>query len=86
MNFVEGLITLISAIPALRKFFEAVMVEYAKLQREQMMQENREALEALFAKKDQRPVEDLLGSPKAGKPSGLEGTEIVDGLPDMPRL
>ena len=68
----------IISIKALRKAIEAFIVYWTKLNIDRMREENRLALRKALDEKDQRDLEKALGSPKAGLPSGNEGSIILD--------
>lgn len=78
-------LAILKAIPAIRDFFEAVALAYYESKLAEMKRENKEAVDKVKYENDQRDIEKILGTERAGKPSGLPGTVIVDasGLPDI---
>lgn len=84
MNALRLLLALMVAIPTLKEWFDQLVAEYIRSQIETMKAENREAIREAFETHDQRPIEKVIGSEKAGEPSGLPGTEFRDHLPNMP--
>jgi rRNA-processing protein FCF1 len=74
-------IAFIKAIPALKSWFDFMIAEYIKKELETIKKEHREAIAYAINQQDQRPLEAVLKNPKAGKPSGIAGTDIVNDLP-----
>lgn len=77
------LLAIITAIPALRKWWEEFMVFYVKSQRESMKKENVDAIKEAFTLNDQRPIEKITDPERAGLPSGTPGAVIVDHIPGV---
>ena len=76
--------TIVSVFLAIPKILEGIraLVEFARtVQREQQQRAVNESMEEL-RNGNQIPLERAIGSERAGKPSGLPGTEFRDTLPD----
>lgn len=72
---------IIKAIPIVDGWFQELMVAYFDVSVGFMKKENRDAVQKSIVDHDQRPLETVIGSQTAGKPSGDAGTVIVDGPP-----
>lgn len=83
MNSIEGLLTILGFIPALRRWFEKALEAYIEKRIEEMKRENAQAMQEMREKMDQRPIERLLNENEAGKQSQHEGTEIRTSLPGI---
>ena len=78
----NALLAIITAIPALQKLFESLMVLFSQKQLESMRVENRDALKKALSLHDQREIEKLVTT-NPGAHSQVPGTEIRDSLPGV---
>lgn len=83
MSIIGTILAILNAIPILDSWFQQLTAAYAQAAIGRMKAENREAIRAALAAHDQREIEKTIGSPKAGEPSGIPGTEIRDHLPGV---
>lgn len=72
---------LIQAIPALKSLVDQFVTLYVSQVIQGMRAENIQAIRDALDKHDQRGLENAIGSPLAGKPSGDAGSVIVDAPP-----
>jgi hypothetical protein len=82
-EFLAALLAIFKAVPMIKSAFEDLISLYVNSQISSMKRENRDAIKKAIEKQDQRDLENIIGSPHAGKPSGHEGTTIVDTLPGV---
>jgi hypothetical protein len=82
MAVISTIVQVILAIPKILEGIRALLSFARNQQIDRMKRENAEAVKEL-ENDDQRKVEEAFGSPTAGKPSGLPGTEFRDSLPDV---
>jgi len=85
MGFVEifGFVyALIKAIPVLDKAVRGFIAYYSVKQIEWYRKELHEAIEKAVKTGETRDIENAIGSPRAGKPSGQTGADFSD--PDAP--
>jgi hypothetical protein len=66
------------ATPALIKLSEAFVAWYIEQRWKSMERGLSDAIRKAIDKHDQRDIEEAIGSPTAGEPSGIPGTIIVD--------
>lgn len=74
---------LTKAIPVLDKAVRGFIAFYAIKQVEWYRKELHEAIKKAIGDGATKPIEDAIGSPRAGKPSGNDGVEYSD--PDSPK-
>lgn len=74
---------IIKAVPAVKAIVDRFIVWYVEREIKAMKREHAEAITVAILKHDQRPLEEIIGSSLAGKPSGIPGTQIVDTLPGV---
>lgn len=82
-SIIASILAVAKAIPVLDSWLQQLVVAYTKARIKSMTAENIAAIRAVMDSQDQRPAETALGSPHAGEPSGLNGTEIRDTLPGV---
>lgn len=82
-NVLAVLLAIFKAIPALKDFWDQLVANYIAAEIARMADENQNAIRKALSETDQRPIEDVIKSPRAGLPSGIDGTDIVDELPDV---
>lgn len=70
----------LKAIPPLKDLFDRFLVFYAERQIANMKKENVEAIRKAMDEQDQREIEKAMGSSKAGEPTGVPGSRIVDSV------
>jgi hypothetical protein len=80
------LLALFKAVPALKDWWEQLIVLYVEHQKKVIRREIREAITYALVEQDQRKIEKALGSPHAGKPVNVPNSEIVDSLPGVKRV
>jgi hypothetical protein len=81
---VIGLLTAIfKAVPAIKEWWDQLLVAYVMYAKNEIKKENREAIERALKNDDQRSIEIQLGADVAGLPSGAPGAVIVDDLPGV---
>lgn len=73
-----------SSIPVLGRLVEQFIAWYVNEQIDKMSSENAAIIKKAIEEKDQRDLEKTMGSSKAGKPSGIDGTTVVGSLPGVP--
>lgn len=74
----------LGSIPVLGRLVEQFIAWYVNKQIDKMSAENATVIRKAIEEKDQRDIERTMGSSKAGKPSGIDGTTVVDSLPGVP--
>jgi hypothetical protein len=84
MQFLTALIALLKAVPAIKGWWDQLVVWYINREISSMREELQNAIYKISSAKDQRDLEKYLGSPRAGEPSGVSGSEIVSDLPGVP--
>jgi hypothetical protein len=77
---------LFEAAPVFEAWWQRLMVAYVEKAKERIKKENRDAIKKALATDDQRTIEEQIGSPTAGKPSGEPSAVIVDDLPGVLRF
>lgn len=77
------LLAIFKAVPAAKELWDKLVSIYIMSQAGKMKEENRQAIASALVEHDQRFIEQLIRSPRAGKESGYEGTEIRDTLPGV---
>lgn len=82
-NVLAVLLAFFKALPILKTFWDGLVAAYIAREVSKMKKENVEAIRKAVDEHDQREIEKLLGSPKAGLPSGIPGTEQRDSLPNV---
>jgi hypothetical protein len=85
MSWVSAIVSLIKAIPIINGWFEKIAEYWYEQRIIAMKKELADAIEKA-RQGDQRDLEKYIGSPRAGKPSGLPGSELVDSLPGVPKV
>jgi len=85
MTVFGAILALLKAIPALKSWWDEFTAWYVANQIASMKKELSEAIYAA-SKGDQRNLEKFIGSPRAGLPSGENGSVIVPSLPNVPKL
>lgn len=83
MGWVLAILKAIAVIPVLVATFDEFVAWYVESRIAKMKVENREAIKKAIETNDQRPVENVIGSPSAGEPSGIPGSTIVDQPPSL---
>lgn len=76
----SAIIAVINLIPVIKGLFESFVSYYVAQQIADMKKENAEAIRKALQEHDQRYIEEMLGNPRAGEPSGLPGVVIRDGI------
>lgn len=76
-------ISLIQSIPVLVDLVERFVALYVASRIGSMKKEHREGIKKALAEQDQRDLERAIGSPVAGLPSGVPGTEVRPTLPGV---
>ena len=84
MPYLSAIVAIINLIPQLKAGFEALMAYYVQTQIASIKKEYSDAIRKAIDEHDQRDLERAIGSPRAGLPSGLNGTHIVDSIPGVP--
>jgi len=84
-HILQLLLAIFKAIPKVKEMFDDLVAMYLAVKIQELKDENKEMIAKAFLEKDQRYIENLLGSKRAGKASGYEGTEVVDSLPGVNR-
>lgn len=74
------LIQFIEAVPAIKDWVEKLIALYVATRIASMKQENREAIKKALIEHNQIPLEQAIGNPHAGEPSGVPGSVIVDSI------
>lgn len=69
------------ALPVLDSWLQRFIVWYTENKLGAMKAENRDAIITAVKTHDQRPIEHVIESPTAGKPSGIPGSTFVPGPP-----
>lgn len=82
-TWVSLALSIIEAIPAVKRLFEQLSKAYYEAVIEKMKAENAEAIRKAIAENDQRWIEKTMKSSTAGKPSGVPSTEERDSLPGV---
>jgi hypothetical protein len=83
LGFFAGLTAFIKAVPVIKELVDRFITFYIEREIASMKKENAEAVTIAVLKHDQRPIEHALGSPNAGKPSGIPGVQIRDRIPGV---
>lgn len=84
-HILQLLLAIFKAIPKVKEMFDDLVAMYLAVKIQELKEENKEMIALAFLERDQRYIENLLGSKRAGKASGYEGTEVVDDLPGVNR-
>lgn len=79
----NAIAALAATIPIFDSWLRQFIAWYLANQIQKMKAEDQQVMVDALKNNDQIPVEKLLGFAKAGKPSGVPGTEIVDSLPGV---
>lgn len=85
MQVIALLLALARAVPVIDGWLELLVVAYTKARAARMKKENREAVRKALEELDQRPIEEAMGHPSPGAPSGVPGAVIVDQMPGSDR-
>jgi aminoglycoside N3'-acetyltransferase len=80
---IELLVSVFKAIPIIWTMIDRFAALWVQFRVWQMREENRDAIRKAIDTKDQRPIENAVGNPGAGKPSGIAGGELRDSLPGV---
>lgn len=83
LEILSAIVALIKAIPIADKWAERLFVAYKAYQRDRTLKDNREAIRAAIEDNDQRKLEEVIGNPHPGTPSGDPGVvvrPILSGL------
>lgn len=80
------LLAIFKAIPTLKSWWDDLLVMYVTKAKNDITKDNVEAIKRALNEHDQRHIETQLGSETSGKPSGVEGTIIVNSLPGVKLL
>ncbi len=83
VSLYQAILALIIAIPKLEDMVMGFFVFLAQNKWQKLKSENKTAVITAIVKQDQRYIEELLGYSRAGEPSGIPSTEIVDTLPGV---
>lgn len=76
----SAVIGVINLIPTVQGWVESFVAYYVEKQRAQMRAENLAAIRKAINEHDQRGIEEALGNPNAGEPSGIGGVEFRTGI------
>lgn len=76
-------LAIIQAIPVLEKWFQELVALYVTQRIASMEKQNIEVIKKALESHDQREIEKVLRSDKAGLPSGTIGSEIRKDLPNV---
>lgn len=79
----SGIVAVISAIPAIKSFFDQLVTFYVQQKVDTFKAEDRAAIQKAMEDQDQRDIEKELGSTHAGELSGIPGTEVRPTLPGV---
>lgn len=82
MSAILKVLDVIIAIPAILRLLKDFWGSLKEWQRDQLVKEGRESIKESTKTKDQRPMEEHLGSENAGKPTqnphdGIEYTDVI---------
>lgn len=83
MSIIALIITIAKALPVLNEWLHKFVELYIQAQIDSLKKETRQAIKKAIEEQDQRELEKVMGSSKAGLPSGIEGVQIVDHLPGV---
>lgn len=78
-TFISIVLGALNAIPILDSWFQTLVSAYVQSRIASMKQENLDAIRIAIQNHDQRPIENAIDSPTAGKVSGDAGAIVVDG-------
>lgn len=79
----SAIIAVINLIPVVKSLIDSFIAYYVQTQIAKMREENAAAIRKAVLEHDQRPIEEALGNPDAGKPSGLPGVEHRTTIPGV---
>lgn len=83
MKTISLVIAFLKAIPIIEEWFQKLVAAYVAARISSIKKEYKDSIKKAFDQQDQRPIEEALGNPDAGAPSGIPGTEIRDSLPGV---
>lgn len=76
MSYILAFLQALAALPKLKELFDEFCAWYVESQYKQMKEERRRAIQLAVDSYNQIPLEEAIGNPNAGKPSGIPGTVI----------
>lgn len=74
------IMAIITAIPIVDRWVQQFIAFYVNARIDSMAKENKDSLAYAIANHDQRKIEHAMGSKLEGKPSGVDGSIIVDSI------
>lgn len=80
-SIIAGILALAKAVPIIDSWIQQLSTAYLQQQISTMKQANIDAIRLALVAHDQRGLENAIGSPTAGLPSGDAGSTIISGLP-----
>lgn len=83
LSFFSALLAVIRALPIIKGWVDDFVAFYVDRQIAQMKRENLAAIRRVLMEQDQRDLEKVIGSPRAGEVSGDPNTQIRDSLPNV---
>lgn len=75
------ILALIKAIPIIDQWVQQLIAAYVGARIASMQKDNLDAIRKAIQDHDQRDLENAIGSPTAGKPSGDAGSVVIDDTP-----
>ena len=81
MTIFLAILNALGAIPAIKDMLESAIAAWTASRLAGMAEDNRKAIKDAVALHDQRPIEEVIGNPEAGNPSGVPGSVFVPGPP-----
>lgn len=82
-SVISAILAICKAAPIFDRWVQQLLVAYSNARVDSMAKENRDAIKKAITDQDQREIEKLLGSSRAGELSGVPGTEVRDSLPGV---
>lgn len=82
-TIVSLILAILKFLPWAKSVIDEIIAGLVAARIAEMKAANRTAIKVLIEKQDQRDAERALGSPRAGEPSGIPGSEIRDRLPGV---
>jgi len=80
MTPIEAIIAFVKLVPIFDRWAQFFVAEYVKRHYAEIRKDHREGIEATV-KGDQRKLEEAIGHPNPGAPSGDAGSSIIDAPP-----
>lgn len=81
MSLILAVLKAFAVIPALKELWDEFVAWYVELCISKMSEQHRTAIRTALERYDQRPIEEAIGNPGAGEPSGVPGSIITDKPP-----